>query len=152
MIVTLQTHRLHTMEQVRAFVEGNEAVDYKHQDRASAYAFCEASCSVGSVTGHWASATRAPCGAFCPGTTGISGVQIDRLIRQWRETGRIKDRRGGNRGRPFERRYTPADIRLLATVDEAFGQMSGLATCELLRRQREVFGRCTLRTTGRHFQ
>ena len=72
-------------------------------------------------------------------TTGISGVQIDRLIRQWRETGRIKDRRGGNRGRPFERRYTPADIRLLATVDEAFGQMSGLATCELLRRQREVF-------------
>ncbi len=27
------------MEQVRAFVEGNEAVDYKHQDRSSAYAF-----------------------------------------------------------------------------------------------------------------
>ena len=32
------------------------------------------------------------------------------------------------------------DIRLLAEVDEAFGQMSGLATCELLRRQHEVFG------------
>ena len=73
-------------------------------------------------------------------TERLPKVQIDRLIRQWRETGRIEDRRGGNRGRPFERRYTAADIRLLAEVDEAFGQMSGVATCELLRRQYEVFG------------
>ena len=76
---------------------------------------------------------------FLAKTTGLSGVQVDRLIRQWRETGRIEDRRGGGRGRPFERRYTAADIRVLAEVDEAFGQMSGLATCELLRRQHEVF-------------
>ena len=33
-----------------------------------------------------------------------------------------------------------ADVRLLAEVDEAFGQMSGLATHEVLRRQFEVFG------------
>ncbi len=65
---------------------------------------------------------------------------MDRLVRQWRETGGIEDRRGGNRGRPFGRVYTPADVRLLAEVDEAFGRMSGLATCELLRRQHEVFG------------
>ena len=77
---------------------------------------------------------------FLAKATGISAVQMDRLIRQWRESGRIEDRRGGNRGRPFERRYTGVDIRLLAEVDEAFGQMSGLATCELLRRQHEVFG------------
>ena len=48
-------------------------------------------------------------------------------------------RRGGNRGRPFARKYTAADIRLLAEIDEAFGQMSGLATREILRRQFEVF-------------
>ncbi len=137
--MTLQSHRLHTMEQVRAFVEGNESVDYKHQDRASAYAFVS----------EWLGRLRyralgkrdkGTVRRFLAKTTGISAVQIDRLIRQWRETGRVGDRRGGNRGRPFERRYTAADIRLLATVDEAFGQMSGLATCELLRRQREVFG------------
>ncbi len=126
------------MEQVRAFVEGNEAVDFKHQDRASAYAF------VSELLGRLCYRTlgkrdKGTVRHFLSKTTGISRVQIDRLIRQWRETGRVKDRRGGNHGRPFERRYTPADIRLLATVDEAFGQMSGLATCELLRRQREVF-------------
>ena len=41
MIVTLQTHRLHTMEQVRAFVEGNEAVDYKPPGSGERLRFCE---------------------------------------------------------------------------------------------------------------
>ncbi len=31
--MTLQAHRLRSMEQVRAFVEGNQAVDYEHRDR-----------------------------------------------------------------------------------------------------------------------
>ena len=55
--------------------------------------------------------------------TGFSLKQIERLVRQWQETGTIRDRRVG--GRPFARKYATADIRLLADVDEAFGQMSG---------------------------
>ena len=77
---------------------------------------------------------------FLVAATGISLKQTERLVRQWRETGAVRDRRGGSRGRPFARRYTPVDIRLLADVDEAYGQMSGLATREVLRRQFEVFG------------
>ena len=137
--MTLQTRRLHTIEQVRAFVEGSEAVDYEHQDQGSAYAFVRE--RLGRL--RYEALGKRDKGVvrrFLAKTTGFSEVQIDRLIRQWRETGRIEDRRGGNRGRPFERRYTAADIRLLAEVDEAFGQMSGVATCELLRRQHEVFG------------
>ena len=61
-------------------------------------------------------------------------------MRQWRETGTIRDRRGGDRGRPFARKYAAADIRLLAEVDEAFGQISGLATREVRQRQFEAFG------------
>ena len=37
--MTLQTERLRTMEQIRAFVEGCESVDYEPEDRACAYAF-----------------------------------------------------------------------------------------------------------------
>ena len=77
---------------------------------------------------------------FLVAATGISRQQMERLVRQWRDSGTIRDRRGGNRGRPFARKYAAADIRLLAEVDEAFGQMSGLATREVLRRQFEVFG------------
>ena len=44
------------------------------------------------------------------------------------------------RAGPFARTYTAADIRRLAEVDEAYDQMSGLATREVLRRQFEVYG------------
>ena len=52
--------------------------------------------------------------AFLVTVTGFSRKQMERLVRQWRETGGVRDLRGGNRGRPFTRRYTLQDIRLLA--------------------------------------
>ena len=39
MIVTLQTERVRTLGQVRAFVEGSEAVDFAGTDRESVYEF-----------------------------------------------------------------------------------------------------------------
>ena len=72
--------------------------------------------------------------------TGLSRAQLTRLIGQHRETGRIEDRRGGAPACPFERRYTRADIRQLAAVDAALGQMPGPATRALMRRQYAVFG------------
>ena len=38
MIVTLQTERIGTIEQVAAFVEANEPVDFQPLDREGAYA------------------------------------------------------------------------------------------------------------------
>ena len=40
----------------------------------------------------------------------------------------MEDRRGGAPAVPFERRYARLDIRLLAEVDAALGQMSGAGT------------------------
>ena len=53
--------------------------------------------------------------------TGLSRSQLTRLIGLLR-TGKIKDRRGKVPARPFERRYTQSDIRLLA---ELLNQISG---------------------------
>ena len=39
MIVDIQTRRLRTIGQLRAFVEGNEAVDFQPRDRDEAYDF-----------------------------------------------------------------------------------------------------------------
>ena len=39
MIVTLQTQRVQTLEQVRRVAEGNEPVDFALAERASAYEF-----------------------------------------------------------------------------------------------------------------
>ncbi len=49
--------------------------------------------------------------------TSLSRAQLTRLVRQFLDTGRVADRRGGAPVRPFERRYTAADIHLLADVD-----------------------------------
>ena len=72
--------------------------------------------------------------------TGLSRAQLTRLMAQHRSTGRIRDSRGGGPSRPFVRRYTAADVRLLAEVDAALGQRCGPATRAVLRRQFEVFG------------
>ena len=65
---------------------------------------------------------------FLAAATGVSRQQTERLVRQWRETGAVRDRRAG--GRPFARKYAAVDIRLLPDVDKAYGQISGLATRE----------------------
>ena len=59
---------------------------------------------------------------------------------QFLKTGQIVHRRGGASRRSFERRYTAADIRLLAEVDATLGQMAGPATREVMRREFEVYG------------
>ena len=139
MIVDIQTRRLRTIGQLRAFVEGNEAVDFQPKNRDEAYGFVRETLERFGYRG-LGKRDKGVVLRFLVAATGISLKQMERLVRQWRETGSVRDRRGGSRGRPFARKYTAADIRLLAEVDEAFGQMSGLATREVLRRQFEVFG------------
>ena len=140
MIVTLQTERLQRLEQVRAFVSGNEAVDFELVDRPSAYGFIRRTL----VQFGYRSLGKADKGtvrAYLGKMTGFSRAQLTRLIGQHRDTGRVEDRRGRPPAKPFERRYTASDIRLLAQVDGTLGQMSGPATRAVMRRQFEVFGK-----------
>ncbi len=139
MIVTLQTERIRTLEEVRAFVEGSERVDIKLADRASAYDFIRRTLV---RFGYHAEGKTAKglLRAYLGKATGLSRAQLARLIRQHRETGAVADRRGGPPAKPFRRKYTKADIRLLAKVDGLLGQASGPATRKVLRRMAGVFG------------
>ncbi len=65
--------------------------------------------------------------------TGLSRAQVTRLIAQYAESGTVQVRRG--RGRRFTAHYTPADIALLAEVDEAHDTLSGPATRKILYRE-----------------
>ena len=138
MIVTLQTQRVQTLEQLRRVAEGNEPVDFALADRASAYEFIRRTL----VQFDYAALGKADKGAvkaYLAKMTGLSRAQLTRLMAQHRSTGRIRDRRSAGPSRPFTRRYTAADIRLLAEVDTALGQRCGPATRAVLRRQYEVF-------------
>jgi hypothetical protein len=70
--------------------------------------------------------------------TGLSRAQVTRLIGRYHESGMVKER--GYRRYRFVRRYTPADIGLLAGVDEAHETLSGPATQKILYREFHDYG------------
>ena len=137
--MTLQIERLRTIEQLKAFVAGSAPVDCKPLDRESAYDFVRRTL-VAFDYHRLGKADRGCVRRYVVKVTALSPAQLTRLVARHAETGAVVDRRARNSGRPFETRYRPIDIRLLAEIDEAFGQMSGLAACEILRRAFEVHG------------
>ncbi len=71
--------------------------------------------------------------------TGFSRAQSTRLIGGYVKAGRIAPKPSL---RPrFQRRYTAADVELLASVDQAHERLSGPATRHILKREFEVYGK-----------
>ena len=139
MISGLDAERLRTLDDLRAFLGGSDPVAFRPVDRREAYAFARRVL----VRFRYAELPRAGKGLvkeFLGKVTGLSRAQLTRLVGQHARTGRIEDRRRGP-ARPFERRYTAADIRLLAEVDEILGERSGPATRRVMQREFEEYGR-----------
>ena len=139
MIVSLQTHRHETLDQLRSFVAGNAAAEFRSTERESAYEFVRRTL----VRFRYPSLGKADKGvvrAYLAKATGFSRSQLARLIRQYRQTGTIRDRRRDGPARPFPRRYTKADIGLLADIDATLGQQCGPTTRAVMRRQYEEYG------------
>ena len=139
MIVTLQSERVQTLADVRAVIDGNDRLDYQFTDREAAYEFIRRTL-VRFDYPTLSKPDKGVIGRYLAKMTGLSRAQMTRLVGQHRATGGVTDRRGGAPARPFERRYTGADIRLLAEADAALGDMSGPATRAVMRREFEVFG------------
>ena len=77
--------------------------------------------------------------AYLQRLSGYSRAQVTRLVSRWVGGKRlVKEYRAPEHA--FARRYTPADVALLAEVDRAMNTLSGPATDCVLRRQRDVFG------------
>ena len=85
MIVDIQTRRLRTIEQLRAFVEGNEAVDFQSRDRGEAYGFARATLERFGYR-RLGKRDKGVVLRFLVAATGISRQQMERLVRQWRDT------------------------------------------------------------------
>ena len=138
------------MEQVRAFVEGSEPVDYQPEDRRSAYEFVYRTLTRFDYH-RLGRADRGCLRTYIRTVCGVSPAQTSRLVRQQAQTGGIEDRRSRNSGRAFEKRYTLADIRLLAEVDEAFGGDVGAGDLRDPGSRAGCSWRRALRAPGRRF-
>ena len=137
MIVTLQTERIRTLDQMRAFVEGSEAVDFTGTDRESVYEFVRQALVRMDYAGLGKSDKRLVrrylakvTGLLRAPPVGSASIARPSVSR----TGAVA------LACPFEQRYTRADVRQLAAVDAAMGQMSGPATPS---------GSCVPRPVGR---
>ena len=136
--MTLKTHRLRTIEQIRAFLDGAGELDVQVVERAAAYDFITGTLSrLGYVRRR--RADKGVIRQFLAKVMGLSRAQLTRLIAQYRASGRICDRRGPPT-RSFPRRYTSEDIRLLAEVDALHGTLSGPATRKLCRKHQNPWG------------
>ena len=77
--------------------------------------------------------------AYVAKMTGMSRAQVTRLIGRYVQTGRVAVAACGRHR--FPRRYTLADVELLAAVDQAHECLSGPATRHILKREFEIYHR-----------
>lgn len=137
MISVLGSEKL-SLSEVEAFLAASESVRFGFQGRAEVYGWVER-----LLCRHeYPLLTRRSKGllrAYIERMTGLSRAQCTRLIGRYGKTGRVAPR-PSQRPR-FARRYTPADVELLAAVDEAHDGLSGPATRHILRREFEVYGK-----------
>ena len=133
----LDTQRLQTLDQVEEFLAGSRPLDLRPRTRAEAYAFVAETLERFDYPGR-GKADRGLIRRFLVKVAGLSRAQVTRLLHQHRTTGAITDRRRPQH--PFPRRYTKADIGVLAELDALHGTLSGPATCQLCVRAWRLFG------------
>src|SRR5450756_2569090 len=103
MIVKLKTQQLSSLEQVRSFMAGTDAVPFAiqaHQDRHQWIALSLKQFGYKRLR----RAERGLIVRFLCRVSGYSRAQLTRLIAQWRCGGRLRDRRGPP-AVPFAKRY-----------------------------------------------
>ena len=138
MIVTLHTAGLQTLAQIRAFVDGNAPIAFTLTDRTVAQQWMTDTLRRFNYR-HGTRADKGLLRRYLAKVTGLSRAQVTRAITQFSSEGDMTDRRRGP-AKPFARRYTDADIRLLAEVDVLHGTLSGPATRKLCERMYHVYG------------
>jgi transposase InsO family protein len=126
-----------SLEQIRAFLAASGEVRFTGLRKAEVYAWVERTL----VRHEYSGLGRADKGVvrrYLARMTGLSRAQVTRLITGQRKTGHVKA--AGYQRSKFARRYTAADVELLAYVDKAHGNLSGPATRRILEREHSEYG------------
>ena len=138
MVIDMNEAQVRTLEQVRQVVAGTQALEFRRaEDDEGRYGWIEQVLRRFEYR-QLGRADKGAVLAYLQHLSGYSRAQLTRLVSRWVATKPLVK----NYRRPehaFARRYTAADVALLAEVDKAMGTLSGPATACVLRRQRDVF-------------
>lgn len=139
MVIDMNEAQVRTIEQVRLVLAGTQALEFRRaEDDEGRYAWIE---QVLRRFGYrqLSRSERGAVLAYVQRLSGYSRSQVTRLVARW-TGGKPLGKQYRAPEHAFARRYTSADIELLAEVDRAMGTLSGPATACVLRRQRDMFG------------
>jgi hypothetical protein len=128
----MNDEQLQTVEQVRQFMEGSEAVEFRGVTAKEKYNWIEEVL----IRFSYHSIKRVEKGVirrYIQKVTGYSRSQVSRLIAEYKRTGRL--RRTRYRRHCFPRKYTPSEVGLLARTDELHEWLSGPATKKVMERE-----------------
>lgn len=137
MVIDMEEARLQTLVQVKAFLDGTQDVAFC-VPKAERHRFIERVLKRFGYAPHG----RADTGVllrYIERMTGLSRQQVTRLVRQYRNDGKLSKHQGAPK-HSFTRRFTPTDAALLAEIDALHGTLSGPATKKLMERALLVFG------------
>jgi transposase InsO family protein len=131
LIISMENGERLSLEQIRAWVEASEEVRFHCQDRGELYEWVNQTLRQQDY-GRLRRGGKGLVRRYIAKMTGLSRAQAARLIRSYQRGGEVKPR--AYRRHRFAKRYTRADIEVLAAVDEAHETLSGPATQKILQR------------------
>ena len=120
-----------SLEQIQAFLEGSQELQFEASDRQELYAWTERTL-VQQEYGGLGRRDKGLVRRYVAKMTGLGRAQVTRLIGQYQASGEVRAK--AYRRHRFATRYGAKDIALLAEVDEAHETLSGPATQKLLER------------------
>jgi transposase InsO family protein len=126
-----------SLEAIQRFVEASEAIRFESDNRQQRYGWVER-VLVQQAYRQQGKAAKGLLRRYIEKMTGLSRAQVTRLIARYAASGRVEAT--VYKRRRFPQRYTPADIELLASVDEAHETLSGPATRHILQRELQQYG------------
>jgi transposase InsO family protein len=143
MQLIMNDDELRTIEQVKQFLAGSEILEFEGVSIEERYRWIERVL----VRFTYSRLNRGEKGVirrYIEKVSGYSRAQVCRLIRQFKQEGRLR-KADCNRHR-FPGKYTLADIALLARTDEVHDYLSGPATKKIMEREWAVYGHLDFRT------
>jgi transposase InsO family protein len=143
MQLIMNDEQIQTIEQVKQFIVGSEALAFRGVSVEERYQWIEA-VLMRFTYYRLKRAEKGVIRRYIEKVSGYSRAQVSRLIRHYNQRGRL-EKSHGKRHR-FPLKYTRADIALLARTDELHDYLSGPATKKILEREWAVYGHVDYRT------
>jgi len=126
-----------SLDALRAFLAAAEPVHFAGQKREEIYSWVERTLREQDYV-RLGRSDKGLVRQYVGKMTGLSRAQVTRLVRSYREKGKVQAQL--YQRRRFAARYTAADIELLAYVDRMHSGLSGPATRRILEREYSEYG------------